>query len=77
MEETVTIPAARLAYLEERTAELRDANEKLENELAERKRAEKQIRLLKNFLANIIDSMPSVLVGLDRNEIVTQWNLQA
>jgi PAS domain S-box-containing protein len=43
----------------------------------ERKRAEEEIRRLKNYLANIIDSMPSILVGMDRDEVVTQWNRQA
>ena len=44
---------------------------------AERKRAEEEIRHLKNYLSNIIDSMPSMLVGLDHDQTVTQWNLQA
>jgi PAS domain S-box-containing protein len=46
-------------------------------DITERKRAEEEIRRLKNYLANIIDSMPSILVGMDRNETVTQWNRQA
>jgi PAS domain S-box-containing protein len=46
-------------------------------DITQRKQGEEQIRRLKNYLANIIDSMPSVLVGMDRNEVVTQWNRQA
>ncbi len=46
-------------------------------DITERKHDEEQIRLLKNSLANIVDSMPSVLVAMDRNEIVTQWNRRA
>jgi PAS domain S-box-containing protein len=42
-----------------------------------RKEAEEEIRHLQNSLANIIDSMPSILVGMDCDEIVTQWNRQA
>jgi PAS domain S-box-containing protein len=42
-----------------------------------RKEAEEEIRRLQNYLANIIDSMPSILVGMDRDETVTQWNKQA
>ena len=57
-----------------RTAALQAANEQLQIELAERKRAEAEVRSLKNYLANIIDSIPSILVGIDRHERVTQWN---
>jgi len=46
-------------------------------DITERKQAEEEIRRLKNYLANIIDSMPSILVGMDRDETVTQWNRQA
>ncbi len=42
--------------------------------LKERVMAEKKINNLKNYLANIIDSMPSVLIGVDQNGLVTQWN---
>ena len=42
--------------------------------LKERTIAEKKINNLKNYLANIIDSMPSVLIGVDQNGLVTQWN---
>jgi PAS domain S-box-containing protein len=42
-----------------------------------RKQAEEETRHLKNYLANIIDSMPSVLVGVDRESLVTQWNISA
>jgi len=32
---------------------------------------------LRNYLSNIIDSMPSILVGVDKDGIVTQWNKKA
>jgi len=47
----------------ERTAELRKTNEEL--------------RQLRNLLANIVDSMPSVLVGVDAEGRVIQWNREA
>jgi PAS domain S-box-containing protein len=53
------------------------AIEGIVTDITERKKAEEQIRYLKNYLSNIIDSMPSVLVGMDRDETVTQWNRQA
>lgn len=35
------------------------------------------IHHLRNYLSNIIDSMPSILIGVDINGNVTQWNLHA
>lgn len=52
-----------------RTVEFRD--------ISEQKKAEAELHRLKNYLSNIIDSMPSVLVGVDRDGLVTQWNRQA
>nr|WP_320192224.1 PAS domain S-box protein [uncultured Desulfobacter sp.] len=46
-------------------------------DLTERKKAETELHNLKNYLSSIIDSMPSVLVGVDRDGRVTQWNHQA
>lgn len=63
--------------VDERTLELFRANEKLQKELVKRKKTKKEIQRLKNYLANIIDSMPSILVGMDNQEIVTQWNREA
>jgi PAS domain S-box-containing protein len=42
----------------------------LESEIRERER-------LQHYLASIIDSMPSILVGVDRQGRVTQWNREA
>ncbi len=36
-----------------------------------------EIEHLRNLLANIINSMPSVLIGVDRDSRVIQWNQQA
>ncbi len=52
-----------------RTVEFRD--------ITEQKKAEAELHHLKNYLSNIIDSMPSVLVGVDHDGRVTQWNRQA
>jgi PAS domain S-box-containing protein len=46
-------------------------------DITERKRAEAEINSLKNYLSNIIDSMPSILIGMDNARTVTQWNRQA
>lgn len=42
-----------------------------------RKKAEEELRQLRAMLRNIIDSMPSILVGVDLNGLVTQWNREA
>ena len=39
--------------------------------------AEKELNRLRNFLSNIINSMPSILVGVDAQAHITQWNLEA
>jgi PAS domain S-box-containing protein len=46
-------------------------------DITERKQAEEELRHLRNYLSNIIDSMPSVLVGVDVDGRVTQWNREA
>jgi len=46
-------------------------------DVTEQKQAERQLRALRNSLTDIIDSMPSVLVGVDAEGKVTQWNKTA
>ena len=46
-------------------------------DITDRKKAEAEINSLKNYLSNIINSMPSILVGMDNARTVTQWNRQA
>jgi len=60
-----------------RTGELAGANARLQREIAEHKEAEIELRRLRNLLSNIINSMPSVLVGVDLDSRVTQWNREA
>ncbi len=43
-------------------------------DITERKQAESEIRKLRKYLTNIIDSMPSSLVGVDESLKITQWN---
>ncbi|MBI9089443.1 MAG: HAMP domain-containing protein [Desulfobacterium sp.] len=43
-------------------------------EIETRQEESNQMRL---FLKNIIDSMPSVLVGIDQEKAITHWNLEA
>ena len=43
-------------------------------DINEQKQAEVEIRKLRKYLANVIDSMPSSLVGVDSEMKITQWN---
>ena len=47
------------------------------SDITRQKHDEEELRRLRNYLANIIDSMPSILVAVDREGRVTQWNRQA
>lgn len=58
-------------------ADMAVAIKRLNDEIGERKMAEEELRRLRNYLSNIINSMPSVLVGVDLNGKVTQWNKKA
>ncbi|MCG8337111.1 MAG: PAS domain S-box protein [Proteobacteria bacterium] len=46
-------------------------------DVTERKQAEQEAKHLRNYLSNILNSMPSVLIGIDTEGIVTQWNRHA
>jgi len=48
--------------------------ENLKNEIGEKKKAEKNILRLKDFLSNTINSMPSILIGINEEQYITQWN---
>ncbi|MCP4693463.1 MAG: response regulator [Desulfobacterales bacterium] len=63
--------------VEERTAGLNAANKRLTREIEERRRAEEEMRRLRNYLKNVVDSMPSLLIGVDPAGRVTQWNREA
>ncbi|MCP4605197.1 MAG: PAS domain S-box protein [Proteobacteria bacterium] len=56
---------------------LKQSNERLTSEINERLGVEKELRQLRNYLFNIINSMPSVLIGVDNDRKVTQWNKAA
>ncbi|HEB26194.1 MAG TPA: response regulator [Porticoccus sp.] len=47
---------------------------RLKKSLRERVEADEKLRHLRNYLSNIINSMPSVLIGVDLEGNVTQWN---
>jgi PAS domain S-box-containing protein len=47
------------------------------NDITAARKAELEMVRLQHYLASIIDSMPSVLVGVDRWSRITQWNREA
>lgn len=49
----------------------------ISSDITEKKAAESEVRRLRNLLQNIIDSMPSMLVGIDKGYTVIQWNRTA
>jgi PAS domain S-box-containing protein len=42
-----------------------------------RKQADEELKKLRNYLSNIINSMPSILMGVDAAGTITQWNQEA
>ncbi len=56
--------------VDERTKELKQ-------EIAERKNAEAELERTKDYISNVIESMPSALISVNENLEVTQWNLKA
>lgn len=46
-------------------------------DLRERIKAETEIKELRNYLSSIINSMPSALIGVNPDNIITQWNYRA
>ncbi len=46
-------------------------------DISERSRSEQRILQMERYLADIIDSMPSAIIGVDEGGRVRHWNLQA
>jgi len=69
-----------VASRKDHAEELKSKNEALDKSaqlrllLEGRIKAEERIHHLRNYLSNIINSMPSVLIGVDADGTVTQWN---
>jgi len=46
-------------------------------DIDERKKQREELSNLQNYLSDIIDSMPSIIIGTDENINITQWNREA
>lgn len=56
---------------------VRKKTEELRSELIERHRAEKSLKETQQYLASIINSMPSAIIGVDKECRINQWNIEA
>ena len=61
----------------ERTEKLRRLNNQLYNEIAKHKSTEELLRNTQVYLNSIINSMPSIIIGVTREGLVTHWNTAA
>ncbi len=60
--------------VEERTIDLKSANEQLVLEIHERQQTEERLQRLQTFLESVINAMPSALIGIDLDAQVTRLN---
>lgn len=60
-----------------RTDELHESNRQLRAEAVTRMEAEKKLEEQRYYLQSIIDSMPSILIAIDRQERIIHWNHEA
>ena len=56
---------------------VRERTLELEEEIEERKKIEMELKEARNYISNIIDSMPSILISLDSEGRITQCNKTA
>ena len=72
---------ARYELLSQQTAEknekLYNTNNQIYEEIAEHESTEELLIETRNYLQSIINSMPSILIGVNREGIVTHWNTAA
>lgn len=46
----------------------------LERQIRNRQRAEQDVNEIRLFLSHLIDAMPSAIIAIDSDQIITQWN---
>ena len=56
---------------------VRKKTEELSAELQERHRAENKLQEVQQYLASIINCMPSAIIGVDKECRINQWNVEA
>ena len=63
--------------VEKRTAELKEINSSLEQEIVERKKAEERAKEVQSSIENIINSTSEIIIALDSCNRVEYWNSSA
>jgi len=66
----------RTATLNQSNQLLQETNQLLEKEIAQHVITTRQLRSSESYIKDILTSMPLILVGLDKNGCITQWNKQ-
>lgn len=61
----------------ERTNKLRSINNQLYEEIAKHEITEELLQETQDYLQSMINSMPSILIGVTREGTITQWNVAA
>ena len=67
----------RTATLDESNRLLKDTNKLLENEIAGHVSTASRLRASESYTKNILRSMPLMLIGVNKDGQITQWNKQA
>lgn len=63
--------------LEFLSSSIRENINHLRLEIGERRQAETELRALQDLMSNIVNAMPSLLIGVDEEGLVMQWNSEA
>lgn len=61
----------------DRTATLDEANRLLKEEIAQHLGTTNLLHASEAYIKNVLQSMPTVLIGLDQHGVITQWNTRA
>jgi len=69
--------AERTATLNESNQLLKESNQALEVEVAEHRKTTQQLQQSEAYINSILQSMPLMLVGLNQQNQITQWNHRA
>ena len=67
----------RTATLDESNRLLKETNLLLEGEIAQHKETTALLRSSEDYIRDILESMPLMLIGINADMVVTQWNRQA